>query len=162
VFDAVNSRDSLTISGDAILDHVVVKGTLKSGGLWIRPDEAINPEKQRIRRIWRQQLSEAISLHVDFYGLESPYIEVIGLPVEKLRYHPEKHLAVQLSWAKCIEVSRLERFGFVRNALQRLKTFGANEGVFSAPLKGSELHAGLLRDAAMLRDDGIWILPERT
>ncbi len=160
LFDTVCSRDSLTISSDTALDHVVVKGCLKNGGLWIRPDEAIDPEKSQMRKLWRDEVSKSISLHVDFSELDSRYVEVIGLPVQKLRYNPERHIAVHLQWAKSVEISRLERFGFVLSSLRRLKTFGVKQGVFAAPTQSSELYPGLLRDVEVLRSAGIELLPK--
>jgi hypothetical protein len=158
-FDTVNSRDSLTISGDAALDHVVIRGRLKSGGLWIRPDEAIDSTKQEVRKRWADAMSESIALHVDFSELDCRNVEVIGLPIHKLRFNPERHVAVRFEWLKSVDVSRLQRSGFVHSSLRRLKTFGASEGVFAAPQRSSEAYAGFLRDAESLGDVGIQVFP---
>lgn len=154
-FDSVSSRDSLIISTNSVLNGVSIRGAIAAGGLWIRPDEVLDQEKYAVRQRWVAQRSSDIDVFVDFTQFDCENIEVVGLPLDKLRFNHDLHVAIREEWRHRVDLSGFPPAGFFRNALRRLKTYGAAEGVFASPRRNSHRWSEFRREAELLLAVGI-------
>ena len=169
VFDHIESGDSMTIATQTVLREVVVKGSPMIGGLWVKPildDLAVgdDPRAQRLRRCaqWAVAASQSTEWMLDFSEFDHAETEVVGLPLSKLRWNRERHVALRMEWT-APERERWRRIGLPEMSrwlqlLGRLKTFGATEGVWSLP--SYKRNAQTNEEMMRLMDAGFLVLPE--
>jgi hypothetical protein len=142
VLDNVQSLDTMTIATQTVLREVIVKGSPRTSGLWVKPilaDRAVgdDPLAQRLRRCaqWAVAASQSTEWMLDFSEFDHPSVEVLGLPLSKLKWNRERHVALRMEW-KASELERWRRLGLPETSrwlglLARLRTCDATEGVWS-------------------------------
>lgn len=157
LFNDVRSPDSLTISNEAVLDNVVVKGGRKCAGLWVKPSGTLNTLEREIAKTWASVLAKDISTMLDFSGLEENEVEVVGLPLSKLRWNPEQHIALRREKFKGIDwdAMGISKNSYWRIWAKRLALFDASEGVFSLPLKSDKKYDQTLAEMLILSESGL-------
>lgn len=135
VFDNVSSPDLMTIDTQTVLKNVVVKGSSKLRGLWVKPSAFADAELKRLCVEWSSTASESISCMLDFSEFCGKETEVVGLPLSKLRWNRERHVPVLLEWKASAEWKRLDLplTSYWSMSMKRLQMFGATEGIFSLP-----------------------------
>lgn len=157
VFDSVSSPDSLLIATQTVLSNVVVKGAPKCGGLWIKPAEIMDPVRMHSTSSWAEALNDGVELMLDFSEYRSDDVEVIGLPLSKLRWNASIHVPVDLAWTE-LPAWKLVRSGlgpFWSLRLKRLRSFKVNVGVFSLPAVGDKEYARTIDELTQLCECGI-------
>jgi hypothetical protein len=169
VFDSIESGDSMTIATQTVLREVVVKGSPMVGGLWVKPilaDLAVGDDSraQSLRRCaqWAVEASRNTEWMLDFSEFDNPDTEVVGLPLSKLRWNRERHVALRMEWTES-ERERWRRLGLPEMSpwllkLGRLKSFGPTEGVWSLP--PYKRHGQTNVEMMRLTDAGFLVLPE--
>ncbi|WP_291689656.1 hypothetical protein [Bradyrhizobium sp.] len=171
VLDNVESPDSMTIATQTVLREVIVKGSPMIGGLWVKPilaDRAVgdDPLTQRLRRCaqWAVAASQSTEWMLDFSEFDAPHTEVVGLPLSKLKWNRERHVALRLE-RTASELERWRRLdlpvtSFWTLCMGRLKSFGATEGVFLMPLQWTKRYAQANEEKMQLMDAGFLVSPE--
>lgn len=156
-FENIRAPDSLTISAQAVLSNVTVKGRQGCAGLWVKPSNFSTEAERQQFEDWAVSNSKATPLMLDFSGLSSAEVEVVGLPLEKLRWNAERHAALRLERVRSDTWSRLKigPTSFWRLRAKRLQVFGAKEGVFSLPLESQKIDAQSMEETFLLRREGI-------
>lgn len=159
LFDDVRAPDMMTVSAQAALDRVIVKGGRASVGLWVKPSDFATPSDRQECEAWAASRQNAASWMLDFSQLESKEVEVVGLPLDKLRWNSERHVALKLerfqgsAWKEL----NLAPTSFWRLRLKRLELFGAAEGVFSLPLEGDKKYVQTKEEMLCLIREGILV-----
>jgi hypothetical protein len=130
VLDNVQSLNTMTIATEAVLREVIVKGSPRTGGLWVKPMW----RDQRLRQ-WAVEASQSTEWMLDFSEFDHPSVEVVGLPLSKLKWNRERHVALRMEWTAS-ELERWRRLGLPERSrwlglLGRLRTYDATEGVWS-------------------------------
>jgi hypothetical protein len=156
VFDDVRASDPMTISAEAALRNVVVKGGRKAARLWVKPSEYSGALDRSSYKNWARRESLGPFM-LDFSELEAAEVEVVGLPLVSIRWSPERHVALS---AKGITQGVLAGHGygptsFWRSRLKRLELFGVEEGVFSLPSKSDKRHTSVLEELSALKSLGL-------
>ncbi|POH85870.1 hypothetical protein CJ026_002440 [Ralstonia pickettii] len=157
LFDDVRSADMLTVSTQAVLDRVVVRGGRGAVGLWVKPSEFATSSDRQDCEAWAATRQSASSWMLDFSELESKEVEVVGLPLDKLRWNTERHVALKLerfqggAW----KALNLPPTNFWRARLRRLELFGVAEGVYSLPLEADKRYAQTKEEMLYLVREGI-------
>ena len=98
-----------------------------------------------------------VELAIDFSELSARDSEVVGIPLSKLKWNPEIHIPVSLSWRQSIHWNELElspRSYWVINLL-RLRDFNCTEGVFTVPFPGDRNYDLKMEELARIEDAGI-------
>jgi hypothetical protein len=101
---------------------------------------------------------------LDFSEFDHAETEVVGLPLSKLRWNRERHVALRMEWTEPErERERWRRIGLPEMSrwlrlLGRLKTFGATEGVWSLP--SYKRNAQTNEEMMRLMDAGFLVLSE--
>lgn len=136
VFDNVSSPDSLVISSDALLDRVVLRGKPKNGGLWLRPDEVFDEIRSEQYRKTAANHAMKTQLMLDIADYEADHIEVLGIPIEKVKFDESKHVVVRKEMGDGVDWATLgiPPGSFWRICLLRLHTFEVDVGIFGLPL----------------------------
>lgn len=134
-FNDVRSADLMTISAMAVLDQVVVKGDRNCAGLWVKPPEAMAENVRENLKKWKERYDDSIDLMLDFSDFKGRQVEVLGLPLDKLKWNGEMHIPmVKAKFSKSIWKELrfpVNSFWFMR--FKRLELFDVSEGVFSLP-----------------------------
>lgn len=157
VFDSVSSPESMVINTQAVLNEVVVKGSPKTGGLWVRPAEFIDAERKQLYESWVSAASETVGLMLDFSDFDAEETEVIGLPLSKLKWNRERHAAIRLQW-KDLEAWKqlgLSPTSFWSLRMKRLQSYGATEGVFALPCSQNDKCAKTMQELAQIKEAGL-------
>lgn len=136
VFDNVSSPASLVISSDALLDRVVLRGKPKNGGLWLRPDEVFDAIRSEQYRKTAANHAMKTQLMLDIADYEADHIEVLGIPIEKVKFDESKHVVVRKEMGDGVDWATLgiPPSSFWRICLLRLHTFEVDVGIFGLPL----------------------------
>lgn len=156
IFDAVDSSDSMVISANSVLNSVVVKGSPRKGGIWIRPDEIFDADEDYRLKKWVIEQSSSIEWMLDISAYDAEHIEIMGMPIEKVKFNPEKHVAifahagVGVSW----DALGIPRSSFWRISHRRLKTYNVESGIFGLPLKTDEIYEETIFELEKLRAVG--------
>ena len=76
---------------------------------------------------------------LDVSEYQAEHIEVLGLPLDKVRWNSKRHALVDASWTGRREWGEvhLDDKSFWRMCLFRLRTFGVSRGIFGLPLEKS-------------------------
>lgn len=143
LFDNVWSSDGLTVSTQAVLDQVVVKGGRGGSGLWIKPSEFVEAQIRDRYEQWAHEASQSVEWMIDFSELDGNEVEVVGLPASKLRWNMDRHILIESQWTKSEAWKALDLpiTSFWRMRLKRLELFGAAEGVYSIPNQSDKKYA---------------------
>lgn len=143
IFDGVTSPDAMTINTQTVLRHVVVKGSAKCGGLWVKPGVFQDPARQKHCEDWAAAESVSIDQMLDFSEYLAADTEVIGLPISKLKWNKELHFPITLEGrsAQDWDAMKLPANSFWSMAAKRLQMFDAKEGVFSLPTRTHRKYA---------------------
>lgn len=98
-----------------------------------------------------------VELAIDFSGLAAPDSEVVGIPLSKLKWDPEIHIPVSLSWKDSEHWNDLELSprSYWRMNLLRLRDFNCTEGVFTAPFPGERNYEIKMEELARIESAGI-------
>jgi len=157
VFDNVSSADAFTISTRAVLDHVIVSGSPKRGGLWVKPFETRDHAQQHALGDWLLRIHSRIDVMLDISSYRGPEVEIVGLPPEKIVIDPERHFVVRREWKDSIDWKELSipPTGFIRTRLVRLQLFKAAAGIYDRPSKGEENYGEAMKEFAQLREIGV-------
>jgi hypothetical protein len=80
---------------------------------------------------------------LDFTDYEGDEVEVVGLPLNKVRWNKDRHVVIRSEWMSTDAWVKLALpiAGFFRMRMRRLQTFCADEGIYSLPPVGSKLRA---------------------
>jgi hypothetical protein len=157
LFENVSSPDSMIINTQTILNNVVVRGSPKSGGLWVKPADFVDPERKRDCLEWASADLENIACMLDFSEFDAEETEVLGLPLSKLRWNRERHVPVILGWKMSEEWRRLALppTSYWSLSMKRLQTFGVNEGIFSLPSPRNKRYADAKNEMDRLVQAGL-------
>ncbi|BCL93369.1 hypothetical protein ACNRBV_04025 [Ralstonia pseudosolanacearum] len=157
LFDDVRGPDMMTVSTQAALDRVIVKGGHASVGLWVKPSDFATPSDRQECEAWAASRQSAASWMLDFSELESKEVEVVGLPLDKLRWNTERHVPLKLDrfQGSAWKALNLPSTNFWRARLRRLELFGVTEGVYSLPLEGDKRYAQTKEEMLYLVREGI-------
>jgi hypothetical protein len=156
VVDSLVSDESMTVSTNAVLDRVTFRGKPDCGGLWVRPDEILDPDLDLELREWVALRTTNVVWMLDISGYEAEHVEVLGLPPRDVIWNPKKHVLVERAWRERAEWkdAPLELKSFWRMCLFRLQTFSVDSGVFGLPLERSGQYQQALRDIEWLVGNG--------
>jgi hypothetical protein len=156
IFEDVISPDLMTINTQAVLDRVVVKGGAKTKGLWVKPAIIEDRDVSNEFSEWVRRSSNAVDWMLDFSGYEGGEIEVVGLPLNKIKWNTDRHIVINLDWSKTEVWQRLALpiTGFFRLRMKRLQTFGVNSGVYSLPDISSKLYASAREELSKIISSG--------
>lgn len=162
-FDSLVTFDSMTVSTNAVLDRVVFTGTPRKGGLWIRPDEEFDARESALLKTWVTEMTSAIDWMVDISGYEAEHVEVLGLPLDKVLWSPDRHVAVDMDLQDHDEWERLnlDSDGFWELCVDRLETFEVVSGIFGLPLAGEGNHRATREQVARFIEAGLIALPPK-
>lgn len=155
IFEEVRAPDAMRISSAAILDNVVVKGGRRAAGLWCNPPYEGDVSEDVVR--WARSGMADVDLALDFSGLAAPDSEVVGIPLSKLKWNPEIHIPVFVSWEDSEYWSELDlpRKSFWRILVSRLRNLDCSEGVFTIPFPGDRNYDLKMEELARIEDAGI-------
>lgn len=150
-FDHVYSSSGITISASAVLDRVVFRG--RCGDLWVRPDE--KPDR-RIEE-WADSRKLTTTQMIDISHHEGGEVVLLGVPVEKVKMDPDRHVLIRSGWSDSVEWASLgippESFWPI--AVQYVSGFGVLEGILSLPSKRGRDYGQTLDEMGMLIDAGV-------
>ncbi|GAA3767175.1 hypothetical protein [Flavobacterium ginsengiterrae] len=137
LLDNVKCSDVLTISTGALLDNLVIKG---KAGLWIKPDSYAKTEFEKIeynRHIsnWISNEQEKIDCMLNILELDSDDVEILGIPIHKIAYNPERYLPIYSEWNDIIDWNSSRVSPLLKICIKRLKTFDVPYGLISIPSK---------------------------
>lgn len=157
-FESFSAPDLLTVSTRCFLNEVVFSGGANSAGIWVRPDEPGDLETDRVLRDWLTQRASSASWQLDVSACSSEKVEVVGLQLENVRWNAEFQAAVRRRWQNDAlwPGDALPKAGWVRNSLRRLRTFGAEEGLFGLPSDAARRKAAL-GELQLLRTAGFYV-----
>jgi len=155
LFDDIRASEGMVVSSASILDGVVVRGGRKSASLWCKPPYGGDVSPEIID--WAKRGMDNVDLAIDFSGLSAPDTEVIGIPLSKLRWNPELHVAVSKKWELADRWAELAlpSNSYWRMLLQRLDDFDCDEGIFSLPLPGDRNYERKREELARIEEAGI-------
>lgn len=156
-FENVSSPDLATISTEAVLNNVIFKGQPKTGGVWVKPLDILDPNLDTAYWQWATSKAQNIDLMLDisdFWG----YVEIIGLPLAKVKVNPKRHYVVTKEWYE-VDWDRLAipRTSFWRISMMRLADFEADTCVFSMPDRRKRNYDQICRELELLRASGLEI-----
>lgn len=139
IFENVKSKDSMIISTFAGFNNVIIKGRLGSG-LWVRPDGLLERDRAVQFKEWARELSSDVDWMLDISEYEADHVEIIGLPLEKVRFNPSNHVVINKELGIKVDWSTLgfEKRNFWNSSLLRLKSYGVDSGIFGMPLRGNK------------------------
>lgn len=156
LFDNVICGDMFTISSNAVLDRVIIRGGAKSRGLWIKPLEVLDPALDRAFRAWAAEETKHVSMMLDISEYRGWEVEILGLPIEKVVIDPNQHFVVTRKWHE-VDWDRLgiSRTSFWRITLMRLDDFEVETGIYTLPRKGERKFEQRMQELEKLKDIGL-------
>jgi hypothetical protein len=154
IFDDMRAKDKFTISlGACLLDHVTIRGQLKSAGLWFRaidPPAGVDhtPLKARING-----LASTVELMLDISQFDGPSVEVLGLPEEKVLINKSRHVVIQRSMRIDWKSLGFPNHSLWRQRLRRLEILELDVGIYHIPSQQENDVA--FREFEILRKNGL-------
>jgi hypothetical protein len=157
VFDNVTSPDLMTINTQTALRNVIVRGSSKLRGLWVKPADFADVERKRLCQDWSAAASDGVERMLDFSEFYGEEVEVVGLPLSKLRWNHEHHVPIFLDW---IASEKWKQIGLPLTSywsmrMKRLQAFNATAGVYSLPSPKNKKYAQTKEEMARLIDAGL-------
>ncbi|KPC52549.1 hypothetical protein WG78_11915 [Amantichitinum ursilacus] len=105
---------------------------------------------------WKERYDDSIHLMLDFSDFKGRQVEVLGLPLDKLKWNSELHIPmVRARFGKSVWKDLefpLNSFWFMR--FKRLELFDVSEGVFSLPSKSDKKYAQTMSEMQILIEGG--------
>jgi len=157
LFDHVVSSEPMTISTNAVLDHVTIRGRAATGGLWVKPDEVLDPGREARLREWAKRSTEDVDVMMDIADYWGPEATILGLPAEKVVVDPARHVTVRASWSERIDWKHLDigPTSFWRLNLRYMRAFGVEVGIFSLPPKEDKKRDRTMQEMGRLQECGV-------
>ncbi|WP_149208327.1 hypothetical protein [Flavobacterium johnsoniae] len=157
VFDNVKCSDILTISTGALLDNLIIKG---KEGLWIKPDSYTKTEVARIeynKHIlnWISTEQQKIDCMLNIMELDSDDVEILGIPIDKILFDPERYLPIYREWNDLVDLKSSRISSLLKICIQRLKTFDVPYGLISIPSKISKKYFEEIESINYLKEIGV-------
>lgn len=155
LFDGIRAPDAMMVSTATVLEKIVVRGGKRAAGLWCKPPSEGDASDAILE--WSRAGMANVELAIDFSGLAAPDSEVVGIPLSKLKWDPEIHIPVCLSWKDSEHWNDLELSprSYWRMNLLRLRDFNCTEGVFTAPFPGERNYESKMEELARIESAGI-------
>ena len=155
LFDDVRAPDAMLVSSATVLQDVIIRGGKKAAALWCKPPSHGDVNDALLE--WSKAEMANVKLAIDFSELSARDSEVVGIPLSKLRWNPEIHIPVSLSWRESAHWDELELSprSFWRINLLRLQDFNCPEGVFTVPFPGDRNFDLKMDELARIEDAGI-------
>lgn len=155
LFDDIRAPDAMLISAATVLQDVTVRGGKKAAALWCKPPSQGDVSDALLE--WSRAEMVGVELAIDFSELSARDSEVVGIPLSKLKWNPEIHIPVSLSWKDSIYWNELELSprSYWRINLLRLQDFNCTEGVFTVPFPGDRNYDLKMDELARIEDAGI-------
>ncbi len=157
VFDSIASPDLMTINTQSVLKNVIVRGASRSRGLWVKPANFQDAERECLCQDWSAAASEGVECMLDFSEFYGAEVEVVGLPLAKLRWNHEHHVPILLEWKATERWKQIDlpvtSYWWMR--MKRLQTFNVTAGVFSLPSSKNKKYAQTKEEMARLIDAGL-------
>lgn len=151
VFEDVTCSDALTLSNLSRLASVKFVGNKGGKGLWIKPldnfssDVACGPEPKSDPT---GRPPETMVDITQFYGDD---VEILGLPIDKVRFDHSRHFAIDSRWnAIQWDEYGIEKSSFWRMRFRRLPLFEVETGIFELPTSRSKNYEAAIRDSRRL------------
>jgi hypothetical protein len=145
----------MTISCNALLDRVVICGSGKLGGLWIKPMESVDPVAARSIHEKVAKMSFDVKVMIDISQYDGGELEILGLPEEKILIDPAKHIVIRRSKNRIDwDALSIPNHSLWRIRYSRLDDFKVDVGVYDIPKVGEDDEA--LAELELLRDAGIF------
>ncbi len=152
VFEDVKCSDALTISNLSLLANVKFVGNKGGKGLWIKPlddfssDVACVPERKSDQTVRHPETMVDIT---QFYGDD---VEILGLPIDKVRYDHSRHFAIDSRWNEI----RWDEYGIKKNSFWRMRfgrlpLFEVETGIFELPTNRSKNYEEAVKDLRKLQ-----------
>lgn len=157
LFDNVSSADAMIVSSNSVFDHVIIAGRPENGSLWIRPDEVFDENRDKWLRRWVKQTTESIHVLLDISNYWGSEVTVLGWPVEKIMFNPNRHMVFRSAWNREVDWSKLniDKTSYWRSRLRYLRVFDVDEGIFSLPLQDDHEFERTMNERDRLRNLGI-------
>ncbi|WP_343614210.1 hypothetical protein [Flavobacterium sp.] len=159
IIESMKCSDVLTISTNALLDNLVIKGKMD---LWIKPDEPAqqgskkNDYQNRIAN-WLSESQKEINCFLDIRDLEAGEVDIYGIPIEKIKYNPEKMIPIYSKWNKEIDwtSSKFHVGSYWKIRVRQLSTYNVTCGLVSMPSKNDKYYAEAMEEFKYLTEIGI-------
>jgi|GEM_PF-3491489 hypothetical protein len=152
VFEDISCFDMMQISSLSLLSNVRFVGNKRGPGLLIRPlcDPTVDPAFEDIFRSHADKMRSNCMVDItDFYGRD---LEIIGLPIENVRYDPTRHYSIDLSWNEIPwEEYGIEKGSFWRLGVISLESFNATTAIYELPTRASRKYAQTVEELALLK-----------
>ena len=160
VFEDIACSDALTISNLAILSRVRFVGNKGGKGLWIKPLDDVVSEAAFVRKAescTKMRPPEYMVDITEFYGDD---VEILGLPINKVRFDSSRHFAIdsrwqEIAWREC----GIQKSSFWRMRFERLALYGVETGIFELPTSRYKNYDGAVKDLRALHFKHPGILP---
>ena len=147
----IKDVDALTLSNLSRLASVKFVGNKGGKGLWIKPldnfssDVACGPEPKSDPT---GRPPETMVDITQFYGDD---VEILGLPIDKVRFDHSRHFAIDSRWnAIQWDEYGIEKSSFWRMRFRRLPLFEVETGIFELPTSRSKNYEAAIRDSRRL------------
>lgn len=152
-FNNVLSADLFTLHTPLVLDRVVFSG--KGGGLWIKPYRPLPGEEATPLQIksWANNEAASISVMVDVRNYRA-YVEILGLPLDKVLIDPARHVAFKRSWERAGEWKQFGLRAWTA-ALSGLDTHDCQTGIYTFPKGGTQEFDEAMKELDILRVNGV-------
>lgn len=106
LFDDIRAPDAMLIFAATVLQDVIIRGGKKAAALWCKPPSQGDVSDDLLE--WSRTEMAKVDLAIDFSGLSARDSEVVGIPLSKLKWNPEIHIAVSLSWKESVHWDELQ------------------------------------------------------
>lgn len=155
LFDEIRAPDVMLVSAATVLQDVVIRGGKKAAALWCKPPSEGDVSDALLE--WSKAEMAHVELAIDFSELSARDSEVVGIPLSKLKWNPEIHIPVSLSWRDSVHWDDLELSprSYWRINLMRLRDFNCSEGVFTIPFPGDRNYELKMDELARIESAGI-------
>lgn len=152
VFEDISCFDMMQISNLARLSNVRFIGNKRGPGLLIRP--FCDPNTSPIfSELFQYHLAHAKSKCMvditDFYGKD---LEIIGLPIENVRFDPTRHFHIDLRWNEIPwDNYGIKKSSFWRLSFCALDSFNASTAIYELPTKRSRNSKQISEELSLLK-----------
>lgn len=159
-FDATRIDEMMIFNCESVLSGLVLKGGRECGGLWVKPSASMTPavaQATAAAKAWAQSRWDAIPCMIDFSEFDPQQVEVVGLPLEKLRWNKSRHVAISHARLRVdvLDAMGLPAGNFWWHKLRALQLFRASEGIFSLPREDQDNHTDVMRQRDELLRAGV-------
>lgn len=160
LFDQPRITGMMVFNTESVLSGLVLKGGHECGGLWVKPSASFSPaEKQAtaVAKEWAQSKWDSIPLMIDFSELDPVELEVVGLPLEKLRWNRTRQVAISLSRFRrdVLDSMALPPGNYWWHRLRALQLFRTSEGVFALPHENQKNYSEVMHQRDELLQAGV-------